>query len=113
MNLLYELEKGSARAHYVSVFPPELEETEVLTLPITFPFPASHILWPLASTKSFKMHFYFKSSKAMAVLASGNITAPNPGYWEVHKLIFLIFIVNKKNVSVCLLVARRERRNAV
>jgi hypothetical protein len=83
VNLLYELEKGSARAHYVSVFPPELKETEVLTLPITFPFPASHILWPLASKTKFNMHFYFKSSKMMAVLASGNITAPNPAYWEV------------------------------
>jgi hypothetical protein len=112
VNLLYELEKGSPRAHYVSVFPPELKETEVLTLPITFPFPASHILWPVANKTQFKMHFYFKSSRANAVLASGNITAPNPGYWEVI-LTFLSQYYELAKNYFCAKAACGERRNAV
>jgi len=86
VNLLYELEKKSARAQYVSVFPPEFKEEDVMTLPLTFPFPASHVVWPLANKDRLDINFYYKSSKGMAVLASGNVTAPNPGYWEVSKI---------------------------
>ncbi|XP_065333627.1 axotactin isoform X4 [Cloeon dipterum] len=84
VNLLYELAKGNARARYVSLFKPDFKEEEVGILPLTFPFPASHVLWNLQSKHHLNVHFYYKSSKGMAVLASGNVTAPAPGFWELR-----------------------------
>ncbi|XP_059474027.1 axotactin isoform X2 [Neocloeon triangulifer] len=84
VNLLYELAKGSARANYVSIFKPDYKDEDVRTLPLTFPFPASHIIWDLSSKHHLNLHFYYKSSKGMAVLASGNVSAPSPGYWELR-----------------------------
>ncbi|KAF4514080.1 UNVERIFIED_CONTAM: hypothetical protein B566_EDAN018930, partial [Ephemera danica] len=86
INLLYELRRGSPRAQYVSLLEPEYEETEVRILPLTLPFPASHVLWPLTSRHNLALSFDFKSTRAMAVLAAGNATTPRGlGHWEVRK----------------------------
>lgn len=85
INLLYELHKGSPRAQYVSLLPPEYGLSEVRILPLTLPFPASHVLWPLSSRRNLTLKFDFKSARAMAVLASGNVSTPRgTGYWEVY-----------------------------
>nr|CAD7256084.1 unnamed protein product [Timema shepardi] len=85
VSVLYELQKASPKVHYHGVLRPELYETDVEVIPITFPFPASHIWWPSAKGQDLYLKFDFKSNRNMAVLVSSEvITAAGKGYWEVR-----------------------------
>lgn len=71
--------------HYIGVLEPEYYEADVDVIPITYPFATSHIWWPIARTDSLKLNFDFKSSKPVAVVASGDVKCNRSfGYWEVR-----------------------------
>lgn len=70
--------------HYIGVLEPEFYEEDVEVIPITYPFAASHIWWPIDSTDTLKLNFDFKSSKSIAVVASGDVRSDRgDGVWEV------------------------------
>lgn len=70
--------------HYIGVLEPEYYEADVEVIPITYPFAGSHIWWPVERTDSLKLNFDFKSSKPIAVIASGEVKSNRGlGYWEV------------------------------
>jgi hypothetical protein len=90
ISILYELKKGNPKVHYIGVLEPEIYETDVEVIPITFPFPSSYIWWPNRQSSNFTLKFAFKSSRSMAVLASSSVTtATGSGYWEVSSYILL------------------------
>lgn len=69
---------------------PEFYETDVDAIPITLPFPSSHLRLPVNNTESLSLQFDFRSNKSIAILAASNVTtASGRGYWEVHS--FYIF----------------------
>lgn len=70
--------------HYIGVLEPEYYDADVDVIPITYPFTGSHIWWPLQNSDSLKLNFDFKSSKPVAVVASGDVKSEGGlGYWEV------------------------------
>ncbi|KAJ8683559.1 hypothetical protein QAD02_019351 [Eretmocerus hayati] len=84
-SILYELKRGNPMVHYIGVLAPEYYEDDVDVIPITFPFADSHIWWPLQNPDRLKLNFDFKSSKSVAVVASGDVRSENgPGYWELR-----------------------------
>jgi hypothetical protein len=90
ISILYELKKGNPKVHYIGVLEPEIRETDVDVIPITFPFPSSYIWWPNRQANNFTLKFGFKTSQSTAVLASSSVTAANSsGYWKVSGNIFL------------------------
>jgi hypothetical protein len=90
ISILYELKKGNPKVHYIGVLEPEIYETDVEVIPITFPFPSSYIWWPNRQVSNFTLKFAFKSSQSMAVLASSSVTTANSsGYWKVGSNIVL------------------------
>lgn len=87
--------------HYIGVLKPEYYEADVDVIPITYPFAGSHIWWPIARTDSLKLNFDFKSSKPVAVVASGDVKSNRGlGYWEVRprRLNFMIHHPLKGNL---------------
>jgi len=90
ISILYELKKGNPKVHYIGVLEPEIYETAVEVIPITFPFPSSYIWWPNRQANNFTLKFAFKSSQSMAVLASSTVTtATSSGCWKVSSNIVL------------------------
>lgn len=72
--------------HYIGVLEPEYYDADVEVIPITYPFANSHIWWPIEKQDFLKLNFDFKSSKPLAVLASGDVTVnKTSGYWEVSE----------------------------
>lgn len=60
-------------------------EVDIQVVPITFPFTAAHIKWPIERPHSLALTFDFKTSRSMAVLASANVTINSiSAYWEVN-----------------------------
>jgi hypothetical protein len=93
-SIIYELKRSNPMVHYIGVLEPEYYEDDVEVIPITYPFAGSHIWWPINSTDSLKLNFDFKSSKSIAVVASGDIKSESgPGYWEVYlSTLIIIFL---------------------
>lgn len=88
VSILYELKKGNPKVHYIGVLEPEFYEADVEIIPLTFPFPSSHIWWPASNVhNNLSLSFEFKSYRSMAVLVSSNVTtAAGTGYMEVRFL---------------------------
>lgn len=83
-SIIYELKRSNPMVHYIGVLEPEYYEADVEVIPITYPFAGSHIWWPVERTDSLKLNFDFKSSKPIAVVASGEVKSNRGlGYWEV------------------------------
>jgi len=83
-SIIYELKRSNPMVHYIGVLEPEYYEADVEVIPITYPFAESHIWWPVERTDSLKLNFDFKSSKSIAVVASGDIKSSHGvGFWEV------------------------------
>ena len=83
-SIIYELKRMNPMVHYIGVLKPEYYEADVDVIPITYPFAGSHIWWPVESTDSLRLNFDFKSSKPVAVVASGDVKSEQGmGYWEV------------------------------
>jgi hypothetical protein len=90
ISILYELKRGNPKVHYIGVLEPEIYETDVEVIPITFPFPSSYIWWPNRQANNFTLKFAFKSSQSNAVLASSSvISATSSGCWKVSSNIVL------------------------
>jgi hypothetical protein len=102
ISILYELKKGNPKVHYIGVLEPEIYETDVDVIPITFPFPSSYIWWPNRQSDNFALKFAFKSSRSMAVLASSSITTDTgSGYWEVsHKILWVPIILSYVSILI-------------
>lgn len=84
VSILYELQKGNPKVHYIGVLKEEFVEADVEVIPITFPFATSHIWWPIDNQDGLSFKFDFKSNRTSAVLAySEVITMHGTGYWEV------------------------------
>lgn len=93
-SIIYELKRSNPMVHYIGVLEPEYREDEVEVIPITYPFPGSHIWWPIEKKDSLKLSFYFKSSRPIAVIASGDVyhieqdeqgaDIRSLGYWELR-----------------------------
>jgi len=95
ISILYELKKGNPKVHYIGVLEPEIYETDVEVIPITFPFPSSYIWWPNKQANNFTLKFAFKSSQSMAVLASSSVTSTtSSGYWKVSRTLFWQSVFN-------------------
>lgn len=63
-------------------------------IPITLPFPSSHILWPVESLNHISLMFDFKSHKHMAILVSSPVTTSTQnfsGFWEVSVICIFIY----------------------
>ncbi|KAJ9577003.1 hypothetical protein L9F63_006440, partial [Diploptera punctata] len=85
ISILYELKKGNPKVHYIGMLEPEIYETDVEVIPITFAFPSSHIWFPNKQSDNFTLKFAFKSSRSLAVLATSAVTtATGNGYWELR-----------------------------
>lgn len=75
--------------HYIGLLEPEYADSDVDSIPITFPFHSSHIRWYHNYPSQLFLKFDFKSYKNLAVLAAAEVTTENGvGYWEV---IFFFF----------------------
>lgn len=86
ISILYELKRGNPKVHYIGILSPEFTETEVDMIPITLPFPSSHILWPVESLNHISLMFDFKSHKHLAILLSSPVTKSTKnftGFWQV------------------------------
>ncbi|XP_043500081.1 neurexin-2 isoform X6 [Polistes fuscatus] len=84
-SIIYELKRSNPMVHYIGVLEPEYYEADVEVIPITYPFAGSHIWWPIEKTDSLKLNFDFKSSKPIAVIASGEVHSEQGlGYWELR-----------------------------
>lgn len=83
------------QVHYIGVLEPEFYEADVEIIPLTFPFPSSHIWWPATNVhNNMSLSFEFKSYRSMAVLVSSNVTtAAGTGYWEVRRNLFIPFTI--------------------
>ncbi|XP_011501704.1 PREDICTED: uncharacterized protein LOC105365286 [Ceratosolen solmsi marchali] len=108
-SIIYELKRSNPMVHYIGVLEPEYYEDDVEVIPITYPFAGSHIWWPINNTESLKLNFDFKSSKPIAVVASGDIISENgPGYWELRvvndEIRFHLLPVLRENVTVTVAV---------
>ncbi|KAH0947033.1 hypothetical protein HN011_011048 [Eciton burchellii] len=86
-SIIYELKRSNPMVHYIGVLEPEYYEADVEVIPITYPFAGSHIWWPIERTDSLKLNFDFKSSKPVAVIASGDVRSSRGlGYWELRQV---------------------------
>ncbi|XP_011690893.1 PREDICTED: uncharacterized protein LOC105451879 isoform X4 [Wasmannia auropunctata] len=86
-SIIYELKRSNPMVHYIGVLEPEYYEANVEVIPITYPFAGSHIWWPIERTDSLKLNFDFKSSKPIAIVASGNVKSNlGVGYWELRQV---------------------------
>ncbi|XP_071631062.1 axotactin isoform X1 [Temnothorax longispinosus] len=86
-SIIYELKRSNPMVHYIGVLEPEYYEADVEVIPITYPFPGSHIWWPIERTDSLKLNFDFKSSKPIAIVASGDVKSHRGvGYWELRQV---------------------------
>ncbi|XP_014478319.1 PREDICTED: uncharacterized protein LOC106746323 isoform X4 [Dinoponera quadriceps] len=86
-SIIYELKRFNPMVHYIGVLEPEYYEADVEVIPITYPFAGSHIWWPVEKTDSLKLNFDFKSSKPIAVVASGEVKSNRGlGYWELRQV---------------------------
>uniref|UniRef100_A0A1B6DJE8 Laminin G domain-containing protein n=1 Tax=Clastoptera arizonana TaxID=38151 RepID=A0A1B6DJE8_9HEMI len=84
ISILYELKKGNPKVHYIGMLEPMFYEFDIQVVPITFPFTAAHIKWPIEKSNFLRLKFDFKTNRSLAVLASANVTTNNiTGYWEV------------------------------
>lgn len=84
ISILYELKKGNPKVHYIGLLDPSFGETDVDSIPLTFPFYSSHIRWQSNYTDRLSLKFDFKSYKNLAVLAASEVvTDTGFGYWEV------------------------------
>lgn len=87
--------------HYIGVLEPEYYEADVEVIPITYPFAGSHIWWPIERTDSLKLNFDFKSSKPIAVVASGDVKSNRGlGYWEVILLCASHIVLQAARISL-------------
>ncbi|KAL0270939.1 UNVERIFIED_CONTAM: hypothetical protein PYX00_008205 [Menopon gallinae] len=85
ISIIYELKKGNPKVHYIGVLEPEFYETDVEVIPITFPFPSSHIWWDNHKSGSLNITFDFKSARSIGVLAYCDVaTSTGRGYWLVR-----------------------------
>ncbi|XP_046397067.1 contactin-associated protein-like 2 isoform X2 [Ischnura elegans] len=104
ISILYELEKGNPKVHYIGVLAPEFHGDGVDVIPLTLPFSSSHIWWPSTEPNRLEMTFDFKSSRSMAVLASSEVTTvAGKGYWELRlvneEIRFELIPDSNKNVT--------------
>ncbi|XP_076293920.1 axotactin isoform X4 [Lasioglossum baleicum] len=104
-SIIYELKRSNPMVHYIGVLEPEYYEADVDVIPITYPFADSHIWWPIERTDSLKLNFDFKSSKPIAVVASGNVKSNGDlGYWELRlvndEIRFNLIPVTTENITV-------------
>ncbi|KAL3275553.1 hypothetical protein HHI36_020309 [Cryptolaemus montrouzieri] len=82
ISIIYELDKGNPKVHYIGILQSEFYEADVTEIPITFPFSSSHIWWPNNRTDSLSLSFHFKSSTNLSVLASSE--SQSGLYWEIR-----------------------------
>ncbi|KAK2576796.1 hypothetical protein KPH14_005433 [Odynerus spinipes] len=104
-SIIYELKRSNPMVHYIGVLEPEYYEADVEVIPITYPFAGSHIWWPIEKTDSLKLNFDFKSSKPIAVVASGDVKSNRGlGYWELRlvndEIRFQLIPVLTENITV-------------
>ncbi|XP_043284971.1 uncharacterized protein axo isoform X2 [Venturia canescens] len=104
-SIIYELKRSNPMVHYIGVLEPEYYEADVDVIPITYPFAGSHIWWPVNSTDSLHLNFDFKSSKPIAVVASGDVKSDQgPGYWELRlvndEIRFQLIPILSDNITV-------------
>ncbi|XP_043670095.1 neurexin-4 isoform X1 [Vespula pensylvanica] len=104
-SIIYELKRSNPMVHYIGVLEPEYYEADVEVIPITYPFAGSHIWWPIEKTDSLKLNFDFKSSKPIAVVASGDVKSNRGlGYWELRlvndEIRFQLIPVSIENITV-------------
>ncbi|XP_012223178.1 axotactin isoform X2 [Linepithema humile] len=104
-SIIYELKRSNPMVHYIGVLEPEYYEADVEVIPITYPFAGSHIWWPIERTDSLNLKFDFKSSKPIAVVASGNVKSNRGiGYWELRQvndeIRFQLIPVVTENITV-------------
>lgn len=91
MSILYELNKGKQKVHYIGVLDPTFNEEDVDVIPFTFPFPTAHFWWLIDDPDSLTLSFHFKSSRNLAVLATSEVEFANGvGFWEVSGF-YLVF----------------------
>lgn len=91
ISILYELKRGNPKVHYIGLLEPEYADSNVDSIPITFPFHSSHIRWYHNHPSQLFLKFDFKSYKNLAVLAAAEVTTENGvGYWEVI-FFFILF----------------------
>lgn len=101
ISIIYELKKGNPKVHYIGMLDPEFYDTDVEVIPITFPFPSSHIWWQNQRSESLNITFDFKSARNIGVLAHCDVfTATGHGYWLVNYILFYIFIIIFLNFSI-------------
>ncbi|KAK6631049.1 hypothetical protein RUM44_003221 [Polyplax serrata] len=82
ISIIYELKKGNPKVHYIGMLDPEFYDADVEVIPITFPFPSSHIWWDNSRTESLNISFDFKSARSIGVLAYCDVsTITGHGYW--------------------------------
>lgn len=92
ISIIYELKKGNPKVHYIGMLDPEFYDADVEVIPITFPFPSSHIWWDNSRTESLNISFDFKSARSIGVLAYCDVsTITGHGYW----------LVSEQNPFVC------------
>ncbi|XP_023314023.1 uncharacterized protein LOC106648034 isoform X2 [Trichogramma pretiosum] len=108
-SIIYELKRSNPMVHYIGVLEPEYYEDDVEVIPITYPFAGSHIWWPINSLDTLNLNFDFKSSKPIAVVASGDVKSEGgPGYWELRvvndEIRFVLVPVSGENVTVSVAV---------
>ncbi|XP_020291708.1 uncharacterized protein LOC109858643 isoform X3 [Pseudomyrmex gracilis] len=104
-SIIYELKRSNPMVHYIGVLEPEYYEADVDVIPITYPFAGSHIWWPIERTDSLKLNFDFKSSKPIAIVASGDVKSDRGvGYWELRQvndeIRFQLVPVISENITV-------------
>ncbi|XP_023288585.1 uncharacterized protein LOC105702087 isoform X3 [Orussus abietinus] len=104
-SIIYELKRSNPMVHYIGVLEPEYYEADVEVIPITYPFAGSHIWWPIKRSDELKLNFDFKSSKPVAVIASGDIVGERGlGYWELRlvndEIRFQLIPLLTENVTV-------------
>nr|XP_018912970.1 PREDICTED: neurexin-3 isoform X1 [Bemisia tabaci]XP_018912971.1 PREDICTED: neurexin-3 isoform X1 [Bemisia tabaci]XP_018912972.1 PREDICTED: neurexin-3 isoform X1 [Bemisia tabaci] len=104
ISILYELRRGNPKVHYIGMLDPEFTEAEVETIPITFPFPFSHVWWPNSYQDNLELQFDFKSKKNMAILAAFDSNITNgEGSWEMKvvndEIRFELSSDQKKNIT--------------
>jgi len=84
ISIIYELKRGNPKVHYIGVLEPEFYEDDVEVIPITLPFPSSHIWWQNKFTTRLNISLDFKNARSMGVLAYCEVTtATGHGYWVV------------------------------
>ena len=90
ISILYELKKSNPKVHYIGLLEPSFGDSDVDSMPLTFPFFSSHIRWYSNYPDELSLKFEFKSYKNLAVLAAAEVvTESGLGYWEVSEVYVL------------------------